>query len=235
MKNFIISGVGPGMGCSISREFHSHDVSIGIISRSDFGLKLSNELGCIHRKVDLKDFDSTGKEVDEIAEEMGGLDGVVHCAGGFFSTNGIIETSPQQFREALENNSMTYFNIARSSVKHLMKRGGSITAISAARNVYYGSNPGYSAGKGSIVYMTRTLAMDLARFNIRVNSVAPGFIRKDDCGSLQSEVKLLGMERYPSPAIGRIVFEIATNSIITGQNVEADGGVSSQIPSNRLL
>ena len=235
MGNFIISGVGPGMGCSITREFHSHNMSIGIISRSDFGIKLSKDLGCIHRKVDLKDFKSTQIAVDELADELGGLDGVVHCAGGFFSMCGILDTGPEQFREALENNSLTYFNIAKSSVKHLMKDGGSITAISAARNVYYGSNPGYSAGKGSIVYMTRTLARDLARFNIRVNCVAPGFIRKDDCGSSHHNVKLLGMERYPSSAIGKIVFEIATNDIITGQNIEADGGVSSQIPSSKVL
>jgi len=235
MKSFIISGVGPGMGCSIAREFHSHNISIGLISRTDFGIKLSKEINCIHRKVDLKDFESTQKAIDELTGELGGLGGIVHCAGGFFSTRGIMETDPEQFREALENNSVTYFNVAKSSVKHLMKDGGSITAISAARNVYYGSNPGYSAGKGSIVYMTRTMARDLARFNIRVNAVAPGFIRKDDCGTPPGNVKLLGSERYPSSAIGRIVFEIATNSIITGQNIEADGGVSSQVPSNQTL
>ena len=235
MNNFIISGVGPGMGCSIAREFSSHGISIGLISRTDFGVRLSRELNCVHRKADLKDFESTQKVIDELAEELGGISGVVHCAGGFFSTMGIMETDPEQFMEALENNSVTYFNVAKSSVKHISGKGGSITAISAARNVYYGSNPGYSAGKGSIVYMTRTLAKDLARFNIRVNAVAPGFIRKDDCGTPPGDAKLLGSERYPSSLIGKIVYEIATNSIITGQNIEADGGVSSQIPSSKTM
>ena len=100
------------------------------------------------------------------------------------------------------------------------------------RIVYYNSNPGYSAGKGAIVYMVRTFAKDLARFNIRVNSVAPGFIQKNDCKPPMNKARLLGLERYPSAAIGKIVYSIATNSIITGQNIEADGGVSVQIPSS---
>jgi NAD(P)-dependent dehydrogenase (short-subunit alcohol dehydrogenase family) len=232
MRNFIISGVGPGMGCSIAREFISNKVSIGIISRSDFGSQLAEEIGCIHKSADLKVYNATHKAINEIADELGGLDGVVHCAGGFFSNKSILETDSEQFIQALENNALTFFNVTKSSLDHLMKNGGSITAISAARNVYYGSNPGYSAGKGSIAYMVRTFARDLARFNIRVNSIAPGFIRKDDCGTSLNKVKLLGLERYPSAEIGKIVFQIASNSIITGQDIEADGGVSSQIPSN---
>jgi NAD(P)-dependent dehydrogenase (short-subunit alcohol dehydrogenase family) len=232
MGNFIISGIGPGMGCSIAREFKSHKMSIGLISRSDFGANLAGDIGCLHRKADLKDYRATQIAIDDLAERLGGIDGVVHCAGGFFSNKSIVETDPDQFNEALQNNAVTFFNVTKSSLNHLMKKGGSITAISAARNVYYGSNPGYSAGKGSIVYMVRTFARDLARFNIRVNSVAPGFIQKNDCGKPLNDIKLLGLERYPSEAIGRIVFSIATNSIITGQDVEADGGVSSQIPPN---
>ena len=48
MGNFIISGVGPGMGCSIAREFKSHGERIALISRSDFGRKLAEELKGFH-------------------------------------------------------------------------------------------------------------------------------------------------------------------------------------------
>jgi len=231
MKNFIISGVGPGMGCSIVREFVSHGVNAGIISRSDFGSKLAKELKSSYGNFDLKDYKTTEHGISKLAAELGGIDGVVHRAGGFFSKESILSFSTEQFREALENNALTFFNVVKASLSYLREKGGSITAISAARNVYYGSNPGYSAGKGSIVYMARTFAKDLARFNIRVNSIAPGFIRKDDCGDHPENVKLLGMDRYSSSSIGKIVYSVATNNIITGQDLEADGGVSSQIPS----
>lgn len=229
MKGFIISGVGPGMGCSIVREFVSHGMAVGIVSRSDFGSKLAKELGIHHAKFDLKNYEATERGISELVDKLGGIDGIVHSAGGFFSKESVLSFTNEQFREALENNAMTFFNMVKSSVPHLKEKGGSITAISAARNVYYGSNPGYSAGKGAIVHMVRTFAKDLGRFNIRVNSIAPGFIRKDDCGDLNQSVKLLGMERYPSSFIGNIVFSVATNNIMTGQNIEADGGVSSQI------
>lgn len=232
MGHYIISGVGPGMGCSIAREFKSHGEEIALISRSEFGRNLAEDLNSHYMNADLRNFSEAEHALTKLSERLGGIDGVVHCAGGFFSTSGIFEIDPEKFMEGLNNNAQTFFNIAKVASHLLSRNGGSITAISAARNVYYSSNPGYAAGKGAILYMVRSLAKKLAPINIRVNAVAPGFIRKDDCGDQIKEMKLLSEKRYPSAFIGKIAYELATNPLITGQNIEADGGVSSMIPEN---
>ena len=229
MGHYIISGVGPGMGCSIAREFKSHGEEITLISRSEFGRNLAAELNSPYMNADLKNFSEAEHAITRLSERLGGIDGVVHCAGGFFSTSGISEMDPEKFMEALNNNALTFFNVAKVASQIMSGKGGSITAISAARNVYYSSNPGYAAGKGAIVYMVRSLARKLAPFNIRVNAVAPGFIRKDDCGVQNEGMRLLSEKRYPSAFIGKIAYELATNHLITGQNIEANDKVPELI------
>lgn len=64
--------------------------------------------------------------------------------------------------------------------------------------------------------MNMILVKHLARYNIDVNSVNPGFIREDDCKSSPEDVKLLGLKRYPSSAIKRIVCGVSINVITTG-------------------
>ncbi len=112
----------------------------------------------------------------------------------------------------------------------MKENGGSITVIGAAKNVYYNSNPGYSAGKGAVIYMVKSLANQLARYNIRVNAVSPGFTSKDDCFKMPEYTKLLSNKRNPSYYIALAVNQIIENDIVTGQNIDVDGGKSTQIP-----
>lgn len=59
----------------------------------------------------------------------------------------------------MNNNALTFFNVAKVACSLMIKSRGSIAAISEARNVYYFSNPGYAAGKGSIIYKVPSLVV----------------------------------------------------------------------------
>lgn len=229
MVRIVVAGVGPGMGCSISRHLKARGNDIALISRSDFGKKLAADLGAPYRQCDLTDRGNTATALNELAEHLGGIDALVHCAGGFFGREPFLELTEEQFTRTLMNNSVSFFNTASAAVTLMKDHGGSITGISAAKNVYYNGNAAYAAGKGAIAYMARSMAAELSRYSIRVNTIAPGFIKKDDCGADGTGSGLLTGERLPSRYIAYAVESVIANDILTGQDIEVDGGVSTQI------
>lgn len=231
MSNVIVAGVGPGMGCSIVRLLTEKRHSVSVISRTDFGEKISKEVGAYYTRCDLSNFNETAGAIKQIATEMKGVDALVHCAGGYYSSETIDRITPEFFTKALQNNAVTLFNTVHAVVPLMIGRGGSIIAITAAKNVYYNGNAAYAAAKGAVAYMVKRLASELAPHNIRVNSIAPGFISKDDCGSPSVDNKLLKGTRYASINIALAVDSLISNPIITGQDLEVDGGVSTQIRS----
>ncbi|MEM3676391.1 MAG: SDR family oxidoreductase [Thermoplasmataceae archaeon] len=229
MLRVIVAGVGPGMGCSIAKILRSRSYDVSIISRSEFGEKLAGELGAHYKRCDLTNFAEVRECIGELAGKMGGVDALVHCAGGFYSKEKLEQVTSDFLHKAIQNNVETLFNTVQAVFPFMKKNGGSIVAITAAKNVYLNGNVAYAAAKGSVAYLVRKLAAELAPNNIRVNSIAPGFISKDDCGTLPADRILLRKDRYPSISIAMAVDHLLSNPIITGQDIEVDGGVSTQV------
>ncbi|MEM0155310.1 MAG: SDR family oxidoreductase [Thermoplasmataceae archaeon] len=84
MSKIIISGVGNGMGCNISRFLKSKSHELGILSRGDVGENVAKALGAFYGRCNLLDFENTKNTFSEIVHHLGKLDGVVHLAGGYF-------------------------------------------------------------------------------------------------------------------------------------------------------
>lgn len=230
MSRIIISGVGNGMGCNASRFLKSSGHELAIISRSETGENVAKELGAYYASCDLLDHSETSKAAASLTSQLGGLDAVVHFAGGFFGTKKTDEVDPPYFNSALINNATTFYNVVQASLPHFPESGGSITAISAARNVYVNSHVGYAAGKGAVDYMVKLLARDLSGRNIRVNAVSPGFIIKENCGNADFQDRLGQEGRHNARYVSEAVSMFINNSIATGQILEVDAGFSSVLP-----
>ena len=230
MSNIIVSGVGQGMGCSIVRLLKKKDHNVSLISRGETGKRIAQDLGIEYRKCDLMDQNSTLDAFTGLVKSMGGLDGVVHVAGGFFATKKIADVDGDFFRSALMNNAMTLYNVLKVSGELFPESGGSIVAISAARNVYMNSHAGYAAGKGAVEYMVRALSNEFVDRNIRLNAVAPGAIAKDECGSQESPDRLGNAIRHDAVYVSEAVVSLLFNEMMTGQIVEVDAGFGSMIP-----
>lgn len=94
----------------------------------------------------------------------------------------------------------------------------------------------YATAKGALPQMTRTLARDLAQFNIRVNCIAPGIIRTRFHSTMTEERKKfnienripLGREGTPDQ-VAEAVMLLVTNDYITGETLVIDGGLTSRI------
>lgn len=230
MARIILSGVGPGMGCSVARLLVESGHGIGIVSRGEKGRKVASDLGTEYVSCDLGDPAETAGAFRELSTSLGGLDGLVHLAGGFFAQRKTEEVDGEFFRQALDNNAGTFFNAVGAALPLFSRNGGSIVAISAARSVYINSNMGYAAAKGAIDYMVRLLARELAPRNIRVNSVSPGFISKENCGEPEPEKGIGAAGRHSARSVAEAVNALLFNRIATGQILEVDAGFSSMPP-----
>ncbi len=231
MSRIIISGVGNGMGCNVSKMLKSSGHDIAIISRGETGANVAKEIGAHYASCDLMNFEETSRTVSVLSEKLGGLDAIVHLAGGFFGKKKLGEVDPSYFNSALSNNATTFYNVVKGSLQHFSDQGGSVVVISAARNVYMNSHAGYAAGKGAIDYMVKLFAHEFADRNVRVNAVSPGFISKENCGKADFQDKLAKTGRHDARYVSEAVKMLVENSLVTGQIVEVDGGFSSMVPN----
>ncbi|MCY3553453.1 MAG: SDR family NAD(P)-dependent oxidoreductase [Candidatus Poribacteria bacterium] len=116
--------------------------------------------------------------VDAAVAEFGGIDCLIHAAGGFFSTEHDITTmEPAYWDGALQNNLQTLFNPVRRLVPILEARGGGcLITISAGERVRQDANSAYAVAKAGMVAAAKNLAKELYDKNIRVHALCPGII-----------------------------------------------------------
>lgn len=116
--------------------------------------------------------------VDAAVATFGGVDCLIHAAGGFFSTEHDITTmEPAYWDGALQNNLQTLFNPVRRLVPILETRGGGcLITISAGERVRQDANSAYAVAKAGMVAAAKNLAKELYDKNIRVHALCPGII-----------------------------------------------------------
>ncbi|MDG1479618.1 MAG: beta-ketoacyl-ACP reductase [Myxococcota bacterium] len=172
----------------------------------------------------------------DAAEALGGLDVVVNNAG--ITRDGLMpRMRDEDWTAVLETNLGGTFRMCRgASMLMMRKRKGSIiniTSVSGVRGNAGQTN--YSASKAAVAGMTRSLAKELARRNIRVNCLAPGFVETDMVTAMDPRVidaakKAIPMRRLARPEeIAAVVCFLASDlsSYVTGQEWVVDGGMSA--------
>lgn len=222
-KNIIITGVGTGIGSSLANYLNSRGYNISLSSMGDFVKDLADKLKCDYYQCNLKNINEANEMIDSFVKKYKTIDAIVNVAGNYFSMEKIEDTSSADFDSALLNNAKTFYNVSKAVVPHLKNQGyGSIIGFSAAENVYLNGSIAYSAGKGAVYFMVKSLAKELLNYNIKVNGIAPGFIDK-----LKHEYKnepLLYNDRYPSEDINKTVEFLIENNMITGDIISVTGG-----------
>lgn len=243
-KRALITGGSRGIGAAVALDLAAAGAAVAINGRADDEaaretLREIESLGVAGHLVvaDMAKGDDADRCVDEAAARLGGLDVLVHCAGGP-SPGRIDDISPEQWEETFAVHVHAAYRLCRRALPIMRKNTeGAIVLVSSAAGIRGCPNIlVYGTVKGAILQFTRMLARDLADDNIRVNCVAPGIIRTRFHDPMTPEQKAHNLKnRIPlhregtSEDVAQVVRLLVTNEFMTGETVVVDGGMSMQI------
>lgn len=183
-KRIIITGAASGIGKETARLLHELGADLLLLDLNSEGLKeIKEELGdgVACRTIDLMDFDQCKSVLLGAKEELGGsYTGLVHCAG-IPSVIPLRALSNEQYEKVMKINTQAGLNLAKiftSRQGHDSGQQGSIVFISSVYGIVgSAANVAYATSKAALIGMTKALAIEFADKNIRVNCIAPGFIK----------------------------------------------------------
>ncbi|MFA5262128.1 MAG: 3-oxoacyl-[acyl-carrier-protein] reductase [Candidatus Omnitrophota bacterium] len=238
----IITGGSRGIGRAIVKELAAAGAKVAFTyAKSDVEAKtLLKEIAdsgseALSFKGDVRDYNSCREFVEQVKSYFGGLDFLVNNAG-ITRDKAFMTMEKEEWQVVIDVNLTGYFNMARSCIVTFLKqKNGNIVNISSISGISgIARQVNYSAAKAGIIGLTKSLAREVAPYNIRVNCVAPGFIETDMIAVLKEDLK----EKYRhSVPLGRfgdskdvaktVSFLLSDQSnYITGQVIKVDGGLS---------
>ena len=231
-RKILVIGGSSGIGAAIAQAFATngdHVIATGVTKEEVEHARVQSEQNKISfQQLDVRD----GNVVQDCIDEIDSLDVLVNCAGVIRRN---AEHQPEVFADVIDinlNGSMRVCNAAREKLKQ--SKGCIINTASMLSFFGGGLVPGYSASKGGIAQLTKSLAIAYAPDGIRVNAVAPGWIATQFTQALQedsqrSEAILsrtpLGRWGEPEDVVGPVLF-LASDAacFVTGVVLPVDGG-----------
>ena len=242
MKAALVTGASRGIGraCALRLAADGYAVAINYAHNEAEAQAVLDEIrqnggeGMLCR-ADVSDPAQVKQMVRDVNKTLGGPDVLVNNAG-IVRDEYLLMLNPETLDRCMELNVKGYFYCAQQAVlKMFRKKSGVVVNISSVSGSF--ALPGqsvYSATKGAVNAMTRTMAKELAPYGIRVNAVAPGFVETEMLDHIPQEqregyLKSVPMGRFAKPEeVGDAVCTLCdpTLSYLTGQTLILDGGLS---------
>lgn len=184
----VVTGGSRGLGLAIADALAAEGAAVALLARGADGLARAAEQVGRHgqrvatRPVDVTDHAALAAAVDEVADELGGLDRVVANAGGTVGGN-LLDSTPEQLTATFELNAGHAATLVRACHRHLVASGGgSVVLVTSVTGSRVAPRTGYAVAKAAEIHLARVLADELAGDRIRVNAVSPGSILFDGGG-----------------------------------------------------
>ena len=235
-KKVIITGGSRGIGLSVLEALYKYDAKILTIGSNSNNLEnLKNNFpNIIVEQLNLKNQNDIVKQFPKFIETLGGIDVLINNAG-ITKDNLTLRMKEEEWKDVIDVNLNSVFFTCQIAIKAMIKnKWGSIVNITSV--VGHTGNAGqanYTASKAGVVAMTKSLAKEYAKKNIRVNCVSPGFIATDMTKDLKEEYKNELLKNIPINRLGTgndianaVIFLCSDNSsYITGETIHVNGGM----------
>lgn len=249
-KTIIVTGAGGGLGEGIARVCHREGANTVVCDiRGEQAEKVGQSLGDrgLGLFCDVRKPENLERLVHATLDRFGRIDGLVNNAGANF-VKPFLETTLDEWEDVLSIDLRAVFYLSQLVCRHMQSRagGGSIVNISSVHShaVLPGSGP-YDAAKWGVVGLSKSIAVELARDAIRVNCISPGLLNTNIWRDIQKAAPdaeacreywnaNIPIARVIEPEeIGELAAFLLSDrsACITGANMFADGGMTSQLIS----
>lgn len=241
-KVALVTGASRGIGRAIAIGFAEAGADVAVAARTEGDLEtLAKEIDAAGRKAlviptDVRDRDAIRAMIDRTVGELGKLDVLVNNAGGSNFMSPVVSLRPEGWDKLRTLNLDSVFHATQIGAQAMLASGGgSIIQLASVAGIQgaQGLSP-YSAAKAGVIMMSQAIAKELAGSNVRVNSIAPGWIdtplnewMTSDEGTLREAERMIPMGRIGQAEEivgGAIYLASDASSFVTGTTLVIDGG-----------
>lgn len=241
----LITGGNRGIGLATAQLFEQEGARVAIVGRdADAGRAALAQLNnAIFIQADVSRAEDCQRAVDETIRAFGQLNILFNNAGIILRNRNVEATTEDEWDATMNSNVKSIFLMSRATLPHLRAAGGG-AIVNTASYVGLVGFPGlaaYAASKGAVVNLTRAMALDHAKENIRVNCICPGSVKTDMIdaawrayGDVEQAARVWA-DKHPlkriasAEEVARVVLFLASSdsSFITGAAIPVDGGITA--------
>ena len=242
-KTALVTGGSRGIGLAVAKGLAEHGADVAIVARSKEQLEAAKQQiqADTDKKVwtfpfDIKNIKGIEGLFESIVSETKGVDILVNCAGTTIRGPSE-EVDLKTWNDVIEVNLTSVFVLSQAFCRHRRQVGKTGRIINIGSLTCHGARPttaAYASSKGGLLMLTKTLAVEWAKYNINVNAIGPGYIATDLTEPLWSDEDFtkwvlsktpLGRWGQPDDLVGTAVLLASkAGDFITGQIIYVDGG-----------
>ena len=238
-KTALITGAGSGFGAGIARSFSTEGAQVVVADINNrAAINVATQVQGIATKVDVSDYKSIEKMFKNVIEKVGSIDILVNNAGITHLPSAMETISESEFEKIFAVNAKSVFLTAKIFVPYFKStKSGTILNIASTAGMSPRPNlTWYNASKGWMITATKSMAIELAKFGIRVNAINPvagetpllkSFMGEDTPEIREKFLSTIPLGRFSKPEdIGQAATFLCSDqaSMITGVTLEVDGG-----------